>query len=180
MIPTVICDLDGVIADFNGYVQQMIGPPVDPHAYLGSERWPGKEAEFESILHDPNTYSKLLPVRGAKKGIDRLANIYPNIVYVTARDYGNKSEMVEQTSKWLSDWNFQSFPLYVTGVDEKAALIQSLIGNKRNGFAIDDSPYQIMSLANRGLSVIIFTQPWNEHLIGIRMRWFDEPTMGDF
>lgn len=53
-MPTLYLDMDGVIADFDGYAGSILGPKQD----LGtSERWP--EDQWRTLAEIPNLYLKL-------------------------------------------------------------------------------------------------------------------------
>ena len=163
----VIFDIDGVLGDFNSYCEQLLGIPADPTAYSAAQRWPGREEPFLKILHDPKTYYRLTTIRGAIQAVERY-RISHEIFAVTARDYGNKSEMEYQTLRWFEKHGFPFRSVTVTTVEKKVPIIKEMLYGI-DGYAIDDSPFQIQEMINKNVPYIIFNQLWNQDIPGTRI-----------
>lgn len=159
----VILDLDGCLADFDALACEKFGP-CDRKVYRLEERWPERAEEVRRFATNPLTYALLKPISGARAAVSRIAESH-DVVYVTARPGGQITE--EITRLWLEWHGFPRRETHVVDWQEKVFRIQSLL-DKREGFAVDDSPVQIENMRRLGISVVVFDQPWNEHLDGPR------------
>ena len=159
----IILDLDGCLADFDSLACEKFGP-CDRKIYSLEERWPDRAGEVRKFVANPLTYALLQPISGAVNNVSRLAAVH-EIFYVTARPGGCVTE--EITRLWL-DWHgFPPREVYVVDYKVKAELIRSLLADTK-GFAVDDAPYQIEAMRKLGISTVIFDQPWNRALSGMR------------
>lgn len=152
----VVLDIDGVLADFMGKVQSILGPPADPHAYSLHEAYPNAHGRVDEIVADPETYCDLRPIMGARPGVRKLHDSGLHMAVVTARPKSDRMKQV--TIFWISKYFRGDFvSVDVVGWEEKAEFIKAM----NPWLAIDDAPFHLEKMRNLGITVVAFDQPWN-------------------
>jgi len=161
MTQELILDLDGCLADFDGASVQHFGP-CDRSFYGMQERYPNlPKSEIDAFVNDPLVYASLTPIPGASAACHRLVGAEGRLAYVTARP----ATSYDITLDWLKRYGFPTAPLFVHHWEDKAAFIADL----GPVFAIDDSPRVINTLRELGVFTLIFDQPWNAGVRGLRI-----------
>lgn len=160
-LPLIVLDIDGVLANFEGASVQHFGP-CDRSLYGLNERYPDLlKSEIDAFVNDPLVYAKLSPIPGAVTACSRLMKAGSRLAYVTARP----GTAYDVTQAWLALYGFPVGPLFVYHWEDKAAFIADL----SPVFAVDDSPRVINGLRELNVFTLIFDQPWNAGVRGLRI-----------
>lgn len=170
-------DLDGVCADytrgFRDFCAERMG--VDPETLPLERSWDFREwgfdqAKFEEMhlaaINEGRIFSKLEPIPGAAEALWRLSDAGVWIRIVTHRLYVNwgHSAAAGDTVAWLDEAKIPYRDL-------------CFVGAKRDVGAdayIDDGPHNIKNLRAAGRTAIVFEQPYNRDIGGLRARTWDQ------
>lgn len=170
-------DLDGVCADytlgFRDFCAERLG--VDPQSLPLERSWDFREwgfdqAKFEEMHAAAVTEGRILahlePIEGAAESLWRLSDAGVWIRIVTHRLYVNwgHSAAAGDTVDWLDRAKIPYRDL-------------CFMGAKRDVGAdayIDDGPHNIKALRAAGRTAIIFDQPYNKDLDGLRATSWSE------
>lgn len=98
-----------------------------------------------SVLHD------MEPVEGAVEGVATIASQH-EIVFITSRH----NATIPVTEAWIRH-HFGKYPIFHTGPSEDKT-------NHGIELLIDDSPDFAEHFASKGRDVLLFDQPWNQHV----------------
>lgn len=170
-------DLDGVCADytrgFRDFCADRLG--VDPES-LPLERswdfseWGFDQAKFEELHSAAITEGRILanlePIEGAAEALWRLSDAGVWIRIVTHRLYVNwgHSAAAGDTVAWLDNAKIPYRDLCFVGAKRDVGC----------DAYIDDGPHNIKNLRAAGRTAIIFEQPYNRDLPGLRARTWAE------
>ncbi|MEM7092464.1 MAG: hypothetical protein AAF567_05645 [Actinomycetota bacterium] len=170
-------DLDGVCADytkgFREFCAERLG--VDPETLPLERSWDFREwgfdqARFEEMhtaaITEGRIMASLEPIEGAAEALWRLSDAGVWIRIVTHRLYVNwgHSAAAGDTVAWLDSAKIPYRDL-------------CFVGAKRDVGAdayIDDGPHNIVNLRAAGRTAIIFDQPYNRELEGLRAHTWDD------
>ena len=117
------------------------------------------DMHFREYEHADFLWS-LHPIRGAVKGTKALWNSpdwWP--LFLTATPGGGREEKI--TREWLGSYNFDGFEIVFTGSFENK--VDWIINNEID-YIIEDHPRVIEPCMKLGLSVVIYSTPWNRHI----------------
>ncbi len=170
-------DLDGVCADYTRGFRDFCAErlQVSPESLPLERSWDFREwgfdqAKFEELhaaaINEGRIFSKLEPIPGAAEALWRLSDAGVWIRIVTHRLYVNwgHSAAAGDTVAWLDDAKIPYRDL-------------CFVGAKRDVGAdayIDDGPHNIKNLRAAGRTAIVFEQPYNRDIGGLRARTWDE------
>jgi len=170
-------DLDGVCADytlaFRNFCAERLGRPLESLPLERSwdfREWGFDDAQFEAMHKAAVTEGRLLAdlevIGGAAESLWRLSDAGVWIRIVTHRLYVNwgHSAAAGDTVEWLDRARIPYRDL-------------CFVGAKRDVGAdayIDDGPHNIENLRAAGRAAIVFDQPYNQHIGGLRARTWDE------
>lgn len=170
-------DLDGVCADytlaFRNFCADRLG--VEPESLPLERSWDFREwgfdqAKFEELHRAAVTEGRILadlePIAGAAESLWRLSDAGVWIRIVTHRLYVNwgHAAAAGDTVDWLDAAKIPYRDL-------------CFVGAKRDVGAdayIDDGPHNIVNLRAAGRTAIVFTQPYNRDLDGLRADTWDQ------
>lgn len=163
----LVFDMDGVVADFEGYAVKRFGE-CDRSLYSLTARWPDRADEVRAFVNDHETYERLYPIAGAQMMLRALKEFGFELIYATARPGG--LEMRELTAMWLRAYDIPHDDVYVVPFADKAGLVHSL----GPAAVFEDAPEQIAAMRAKYLNVVTYVQPWNKYELGIRAHdWAD-------
>jgi 5'(3')-deoxyribonucleotidase len=170
-------DLDGVCADHATAFRQVVALErgVDPDDLPPQQTWNFHEwgltdETFEQIhrraILDHRMFRSMPPIAGAAETLWRLSDAGCWIRVITHRLYANwgHAVAVADTVAWLDE----------VGIPYRDICF---LGNKPEVEAdayIDDAPHNVVELRRAGNPVIVFDQPYNRHLDGLRATGWDE------
>ena len=162
-----IMDIDGVLADFEGWLVERVHEKFgaiaayhNRHLYSWADRWDGKILEYASTLtRDKHSYHGLDPILDGVRFVKELANLETPILYVTSRP----KECHHITSRWLQRnvWRFDD-AIGLQVVENKAEYIANNIPVSGVSFIVDDNPDTCAYLKNHGFLCLCWRQLWNE------------------
>jgi 5'(3')-deoxyribonucleotidase len=170
-------DLDGVCADytrgFRDFCAERLG--VSPESLPLERSWDFREwgfdqAKFEELhlaaINEGRIFSTLEVIPGAAEALWRLSDAGVWIRIVTHRLYVNwgHSNAAGDTVAWLDEAKIPYRDL-------------CFVGAKRDVGAdayIDDGPHNIKNLRAAGRTAIVFEQPYNRDIGGLRARTWEE------
>lgn len=187
-------DLDGVcanyyagfasyVADAKGVDASTLKPLTD---YSDFSAWGiGSRDEFLQLHADAvedGLFDRLPEIEGASRVLWKLSqdhDVWIRVITHRLSRKGTHAVSVASTVRWL-DGDHLPRPLFVDG-QERHALIPyrdiCFIGDKPDVGAdiyVDDAPYNVEPLREGGREVIVFDQPYNQHLPGPRAASWDE------
>lgn len=154
--PVALIDICNTLADVNFQLEKALGPNPNPFNYYH----PGvTESTFKNF---PWLFTQAPPIKGSVEGTHQIAKNY-RIVYLTARP-----EWARQiTLEWLNRNGFPSAPVIFS--KQKGEVAREL----KATLAIDDAPYEIISLSKIVPKMLIHQQPYNLGLayLGEMFNW---------
>jgi len=164
-------DLDGVCGDHNGAFRRIVAAErgVDPDSLplersWGFEEWGLTEADFER-LHEKavveyRMFRDMEPIHGVAETLWRLSDEGVWIRIISHRLYVNWGHAVAagDTAAWLDRVKIPYRDLCFIGA--KGAIDADLY--------IDDGPHNIEAIQAAGREIVIFDQPYNRAMSGLR------------
>ena len=170
-------DLDGVCADYNLGFREIVAADrgVEPESLTmptqwGFESWGLDEGEYLRLHKLAVTEKRLLrhlpAVEGCADALWRLSDLGAWIRIITHRLYTNwgHAAAVSDTVAWLDEHRIPYRDICFLGAKPQV---------EADAY-IDDAPHNIEALRRAGNTVIIFDQPYNRELDGLRARnWKD-------
>jgi beta-phosphoglucomutase-like phosphatase (HAD superfamily) len=162
---TVVVDIDGVLADFEGRLDRTLSAKFgdrsrsDRSKYTMEERY-AKDLEVLKyaldFIADPNSYYGLDECEGGINFVETLMDDGYKVLYVSARNESAYSI----TRRWLTKHTTDPDIMLQTGVQNKAVFLKEF--GEEFDFVVDDSPSQIAKLKEFGFTAVVWHQPWNE------------------
>lgn len=155
--PTLVIDIDGVLADFHGALIEAVGPPQSQDGW-GFEDWYTEQAQVDkanAFTANPESYRNLRPIPVSKKTVQAMDRAGWCLIVVTSRP----KDAEDVTREWLRR-NFRGCfdQIHVVGSSaEKIELIRTLNPH----MVVDDNQKTIEALRQAGIPAIVFAQPWN-------------------
>jgi 5'-nucleotidase len=170
-------DLDGVCADYTAGIRAAVAEergisPTDlpEERSWGFEEWNLAPGDFERIHHRAVTEQHLLrnlpAIDGCADVLWRLSDAGIWIRIITHRLYVNWGHQVavSDTVAWLDAVRIPYRDLCFLGAKPEV---------EADAY-IDDAPHNVEALRAHGNTVIVFDQPYNRHLPGLRARnWLE-------
>ncbi len=167
-------DIDDTIADttstFIAYMSHKYKFKVDKeklseHAYnkIISELMK-KEKDYFREFEKSNFFDKIKPVKNAQKVILNLAK-NNELILISGRPLN----LFKETKKWIDKYFPNCFlelhlvNQYPRDGEEKGPKKFELCKKLNCSFSVDDDSTTAMSLAELGIKVILFNQPWNKN-----------------
>ncbi len=170
-------DLDGVCADYNGGFREVVAADrgVDPDSLAmptswGFESWGLDDTEYLRLHKLAVTEKRLLrhlpTIEGCADALWRLSDLGAWIRIITHRLYTNwgHAAAVSDTVAWLDEHRIPYRDICFLGAKPQV---------EADAY-IDDAPHNITALREAGNSVIIFDQPYNRGLDGLRAHTWAE------
>ena len=164
-------DLDGVCADYTASFRRAVARHrgIDPAQLTGEVSWDFGEwgldrdgflEHHNRAVNDDAMFATMEAIEGCSEALWRLSDAGVWIRIITHRLVGNWShaKVVADTVQWLDDRSIPYRDLCFLGAKpqvEAAAYI-------------DDAPHNVDALRSSGNTVIVFDQPYNRHMPGLR------------
>lgn len=185
MSKTVVLDIDGVLADFEGQLVRELGKKFGSVGYDYRDKYRLEErfSNYPLVLEhakmcaaDHNFYYGLQLHEGAQTFVESLLDDGFEILYVSSRPAISHS----YTRRWLIRHFTDIEPNLHCGVGDKVAFLTSY--GVKVDFVVEDNPYHIKQLKEAGFVVVCWAQKWNEKIFprlyvrsdGEIMLWADE------
>lgn len=156
--PTIVFDLDGVIADINSSMNEWFnstGAPADEVDYGSWLISKVDDPDVLKIFNTPLFWANMKPYEDAWYQINYWFSIGYNIDIVTARQ---QPASVEQTLPWLEKWNINSRMPYFSEFGKKINVIKNIDPI----FVVEDNPAEIEELQKSGIKCYLRKQWYNE------------------
>ncbi|MEI7592509.1 MAG: hypothetical protein WCK41_04745 [Actinomycetes bacterium] len=174
-------DLDGVCGDHGSAFRSIVALErgVDPETLPPQQTWDfhewGLTEETFEDLHrrailDHHIFRTMPAVEGVAEALWRLSDAGVWIRLITHRLYANwgHAVAVADTVSWLDDIGIPYRDLCFLG---RKPEVQA-------DAYVDDAPHNVVELRRAGNPVIVFDQPYNAHLDGLRAHnWFEVETL---
>ena len=170
-------DLDGVCADYNSGFREVVAADrgVEPESLAmptewGFHDWGLDDNEFARLhklaVSDKRMLRHLPPIDGCADALWRLSDMGAWIRIITHRLYINwgHAAAVSDTVAWLDENRIPYRDICFLGAKPQV---------EADAY-IDDAPHNITALRDAGNTVIIFDQPYNRMLDGLRARDWQE------
>lgn len=174
---TLGVDLDGVVADHTRRFRDILADirGVDPDTYSLERSWdfgewglaPGEYADLHRVaVMEYDMFRTMEPIAGAADALWRLSDAGVWIRIITHRLYVNwgHEKAVGDTAAWLDANRIPYRDLCFLGAKPEADA----------DAYIDDAPHNVEQLRSLGNITIVFDQPYNRHLDGLRARTWPE------
>lgn len=147
----IVLDVDGVIADFEGFFCEMFGGEHRQLVHLQS-RYPNKKDAIHKFVNNPETYRFLDALQVGLDIADFLYHEHCDVHIVTSRPIGSN----QVTYEWLKKFHvpFRS----LSTKKDKVAFIKAL----RPALAVDDIISVAEGLYQDDIPTILIQHPWNE------------------
>jgi len=152
--PRLAIDLDGVCADFMGFILSLTNTDKnDADYYFHTGNISSKMTEvLNNVVNKPETYANLEMIRDSQESLVILSEFY-DIYYVTGRD----PSITSVTNQWLNDRHYPNAN-EVTFTQDKGITCLSL-GVQ---CAVEDQVKYAEDIANCGTKVWLFDRPYNK------------------
>lgn len=160
----IVLDIDDVLADTIGALEDRLGPADDLGAQHLSEIF--THADLSKVIASREFHLQIPPLEGAVEGVHGLLARGEQIVYATSRP----ADMEEPTLAWLRNYDFPELPLTCGGRIAKVELLR----NRAFDLLIDDQVRFLTIAQQRGLGVVAIAYPWNSSWDGPRVRNWQE------
>jgi len=179
-------DLDGVCADYQGAFKELVAResgwaledfPEQTTWAFGDSGWPVRDEQHYLELHhrgvtEDRLFTTLREIKGASDTLWRLSDLGVHIRIVTHRLFlsWEHADVVAQTVEWLQQPRSDGRPL-IPYRD------LCFMGNKTDVGAdlyVDDAPHNVAALRDSHSDVIIFDQPYNREISGLRAYTWDD------
>lgn len=149
----LICDIDGVAANFLAEAIRTWGDPLIPNTWSLEEMFPQvSDEQIAQFINQETTYLRLKPIEGAREGLQVLTNAGWHIVFVTSRP----KHLVGITTAWLIQHGFstaQTPVIFTNKVDIALA--------RKAKAAIEDHIETARALAQVCPRVFLMDRPYN-------------------
>lgn len=156
---SVVFDIDGVLADFEGAFCQTFGDN-NRHMYNLMDRFPRNLSEsILNFIESPESYSDLSPIFGGIVALNQFKQRGYHILIVTGRD----KSLREVTRKWLYRYHVRYNDLYFSKNKLEAIKdFQHVHPNLKVQYIIDDY-VPVLDTVSRGLGIpaLAWEQEWN-------------------
>jgi uncharacterized HAD superfamily protein len=159
-------DIDGVIAEadkqFRKHMKKMFKrdfPRKKVRSFRYEDNFDFTEYEFKALLRlfsDKNLWLNMSLIKGAKEAL-KILKKNNKIIIATSRPLHTK----QITKKWLKSKGIEYDALHFT-LDQKHLLPETL--NLDFDYFIEDHPDFSLNLAKAGISVLLFSYPWNQQM----------------
>lgn len=152
---TICCDMDGVLADFEGSFRERFGSN-NRHLVSLHARYPEVEKEIiDEFCTDPDTYANLIPFFGGAVLTARAQLSRNKVIILTSRP----EHLKEVTISWLKKYGIQ-YDQCVFAKDKPQFIQQynELHPNRPISCLIDDV---VSNFINLEIPAIAWAQPWN-------------------
>lgn len=147
-----VVDIDGVLADFEGYFCEIFGC-ANRHVVNLQQRYPYlKSSAVSSFVQDRESYKYLDPIQVGLDIVGWLNNQGVVIHIVSSRPVGT----TRITQKWLLDYHVPYSSLTVK--TDKISVIKAL----KPALVVDDIIGVVEDCYRAGIPGILVKQPWNE------------------
>lgn len=170
-------DLDGVVADYTRAFRDVVAQArgVDPEMLPMNRSWdfeewgfvPGDFDHYHRLaVQDQRILARLPMYDGASDALWRLSDAGVWIRIITHRVYVNwgHATAIGDTISWLDKNRIPYRDICFLGAKPQVEA----------QCYIDDAPHNIEALSGTGNTVIIFDQPYNRHIDGLRARSWSE------
>lgn len=165
MRPTIICDIDGVLADWvtpcfrqysEVYPNDKIAPVTNYNVGLSTPR-PEQLIRFiQEYYFMHRTFRDALPYHGAVEGFNKLAFTFPTVI-ATAR--------LKEHSVVCFEWLFRhEFKFY------RSLLFEKDKHKVEGDILIDDCTENLQKFADTGRQAICMDRSWNQDWPGMRVK----------
>lgn len=155
----IIIDIDDVLAETFGGIENRFGKAVDPSLENLSEMFPG--ADVNSIIESVDFYMEIPPIEGAVPGVNWLLEKGHEASYLSSRP----TSVEEATREWLKIHNFPNLPMQCLGREAKKEALRS----SDYDLLIDDQMRYLNAAREQGKIVVAMANPWNSSWDGIRV-----------
>ena len=160
----IILDIDDVLADTFGALENQLGPAADASIENLEVMFPG--ADLAHFLQSVEFHREIPPIEGAAEGVKWIIRGAHEVIYVTSR----LPEMEAATQIWLEESGFPQAPLYCIGREPKKGLLRSDPYN----LLIDDQLRYLSIARDHGKRTIALANPWNASWDGVRARNWEQ------
>lgn len=164
----VLVDMDGVLADFNGYLHNVLSsehprvklPNPQTMFYLDEEVHPDDKPIIKEIISRPGFFSELKPIDGAIEGWGRLLELgyHPQICSAPLRK--NETSLIDKRA-WLEEYFVPRFGISIVDL----AIFAKEKWLHKGLALIDDRPdpnYKNHEGINPAWQHIVYDQPYNK------------------
>ena len=155
----IFIDIDDVLAETFGVIENRFGKAVDPSAEDLATMFPG--ANINSIIESIEFYMEIPPIDGAVSGVNWLLEQGHEASYLSSRP----ASVEEATQEWLKIYNFPNIPMQCLGRDAKKEALRS--GDY--DLLIDDQMRYLNAAREQGKIVVAMANPWNNAWEGVRV-----------
>lgn len=150
---TIVVDIDGVLADFEGEFCDRFGQD-NRHEQNLYKRYPKYEQLIDDFISNPETYKDLTPIFGGRCLVEQAKMRGYRVELVSSRPESSS----DATREWLNRYNIH-YDKFVVGVKSKAQYIRSYCENPI--LLVDDIPDNLIRIEGIGVNGILWSQPWN-------------------
>lgn len=150
---TVVLDMDGVLADFEGRFCKRFGYN-DRHILSLEKRYPDEADEIKKFVNDPAVYMSLDPIPLGLEIVNYLHKNKYDISIVSSRP----SSVFQTTFRWLL---FYDVPFLSLSVDKSSKVDR--IARLDPICCVDDMAEVARDVQVVGINCVLFDWPWNTY-----------------
>ncbi len=167
-----LCDVDGVLADFTGYLLTLVGSALtiedivtwDIFDYMNED----EERAAKMLLKNDEFWRSQPVMEGAQEGFEHVRSVVDEMFWVTS-PWDSCPTWLPARKAWLKE-HFNADPSYVFPISKKYPVAGS--------FLIDDKVQHIVEWGehNSSYNAFLFDAPYNQDsTAGRRMSWENLP-----
>ena len=179
----VAMDIDGVLADFEGFLVEYLKDVHPEYAQVNRDiydlkhRYPSDVYEDVSrFVADPNAYYAVPRANDGFQFLNELSDEGVDVLLVTSRPIASETFTKRWVAKQMKEWGMNYNDLRgVSFAPNKSAFLFPM--REHIAFLVDDNPEDVLEAQKFGLTAYSWVQPWNEHVYPKVFVTRDEYTM---
>ena len=166
----VAMDIDGVLADFEGFLVDYLDTVFsnlqhNRDVYDLRKRYPVTEVRecASRFTADPNTYYAVPRIDEGFQLMDEILRTLGDVLLVTSRPVACETFTKRWIAREMKEWGMNYNDLLgVSFASNKSSFLFPM--RDKIAFLVDDNPEEVLEAQKFGLTAFSWAQPWNEEV----------------